>query len=121
MKFFRTLLLLMLCAMLPLSGLAASGLTGACPMMQRSMAMGDGVAMATMMPDCATTKSSPASKAKGVFCKMTAQCQMGCQYLPVASIEVTRPTGVFSRVAFNYTESLSVREPTGLWRPPRAI
>lgn len=120
MKLFRTLILLMLCAMLPLSGLAASGLTGTCPIMQRTMAAGDDAATSSMMPGCDTMKSSSTGKAKGVSCKMTAQCQIGCQYLPVATLEVTRPIGLSIRVAFNYTESLSVREPAGLWRPPRA-
>jgi hypothetical protein len=68
-------------------------------------------------------KSSTAGKAKGkaVFCKMTAQCQIGGQYLPVAALEVTRPAGLSSAIVFNYAQSLTVREPAGLWRPPRAI
>ena len=120
MKLLRTFLLLLLCAVLPISGLAASGLVGECPM-QQSMGMGNGGEMSATMPDCDSMKSSSAGKAKGVFCKMSAQCQIGCQYLPVATLEVTRPAGFSSSVVFNYAQSLSDREPAGLWRPPRAI
>ncbi|WP_429342173.1 hypothetical protein [Paraburkholderia sp. GAS42] len=120
MKFLRTLLLLLLCAALPVSGLAASGLTGACPM-QMSMGSEDGSAMSSEMPGCETMKSSQPGKAKGLFCKVTAQCQLGSLYHPVSRTEVSRPAGLSSPVVFHYAQSLSVREPGGFWRPPRAI
>jgi hypothetical protein len=113
MKILRTFLVLLLCAMLPLTGLAASCLTGECSM-QQSMAMDDGSDMSATMPSCDLTKSSTGSKAKGVFCKMTAQCQFGCQYLPVANPGVARPAGFSSPVVFHYALSLTVREPAGL-------
>jgi hypothetical protein len=120
MKFLRTLLLLLLCAALPISGLAASGLTGECPM-QTSIATDDGSTMSSEMPGCETMKSAPAGKTKGFFCKATAQCQLGSLYHPVNVTEVTRPAGLSSPLVFHYAQSLSVREPAGLWRPPRAI
>src|ERR1700743_3620349 len=101
MKFFRTLLLLLLCAALPISGLAASGLTGECPM-QMSMSSDDGSAMSPDMPGCEATKSPQPGKAKGFFCKATAQCQLGSLYHPVSHAEVTRPAGLSSPVVFHY-------------------
>lgn len=120
MKFFRTLLLLLLCAALPISGLAASGLTGECPM-QMSMGYDDSSAMSSEMPGCETMKSSQPEKAKGSFCKVTAQCQLGSLYHPVSTTEVTRPAGLSIPVVFHYAQSLTVRELAGLWRPPHAI
>jgi hypothetical protein len=120
MKFLRTLLLLLLCAALPISGLAASGLIGECPM-QMSMGADDSNAMSTGMPGCETMKSPSTGKTKGFFCKATAQCQLGSLYHPVAATEVTRPAGLSNPVVFHYAQSLTVREPAGLWRPPRAI
>lgn len=120
MKFLRTLLLLLLCAVLPISGLAASGLTGECPM-QMSMSSDKASAMSSAMPDCEMMKSSQPEKAKGFFCKATAQCQLGSLYHPAPRAEVTRPAGLSSPVVFVYAQSLTVGEPAGLWRPPRAI
>lgn len=89
--------------------------------MQMSMGSGDGSAMSTEMPGCETMKTSQPGKAKGFSCKVTAQCQLGNLYYPVSATEVTRPAGLSSPVVFHYAQSLSVREPAGLWRPPRAI
>jgi hypothetical protein len=114
------MLLLLLCAVLPISGLAASGLTGECPM-QMSMGSNDGNEMSSEMPGCETMKSSQPGKTKGFFCKATAQCQLGSLYYPSPRVEVTRPAGLSSPVVFHYAQSLTVREPAGLWRPPRAI
>jgi hypothetical protein len=118
MKLLRTLFLLLLCAVLPISGLAASGMVGECPM-QQSMAMDEG--MSAVMPGCDSMKSSSSDKAKGGFCKITAQCQFGSLYYPAVTATVSHPTPVGSRVVFHYAHSLIVREPGGLWRPPRAI
>ncbi|WP_084530682.1 hypothetical protein [Burkholderia sp. WSM2232] len=118
MNLLRTLLLLLLCAALPLSGLAASGLTGECPM-QTSVTTSDGGGMSSDMPGCETMNSSQPEKAKGSFCKATAQCQLGSLYHPVSTPEVARPAGLSRPVVFHYVDSLSVREPAGPWRPPR--
>jgi hypothetical protein len=118
MKLLRTILILLLCAVLPISGLAATGMAGECPM-QQSMTMDDG--MSVVMPGCGSMKSSSSDKAKGGFCKMTAQCQFGSLYCPVASATVSQPTAAGSHVTFHFAQSLSVREAGGLWRPPRAI
>jgi len=122
MKFLRTLFLLTLCAMLPLSGLAASGLTGECPM-QQSMAGDVGEHMSTDMSHCDMMKSQSVdkTKVKGVFCKVTAQCQFGSLYHPTGRADVSRPAALVRPIVFHYADSLSVRDPNGLWRPPRAI
>jgi hypothetical protein len=121
MKILRTLLVLLLCVMLPLSGLAASGTTGACPM--ESAMTGDTAAMSADMPGCdsASPMSSEHAKSKVSLCKVSAQCQMGSLYHPVSSPTVTRPAGSFVPVSFHYTQSLSIREPDGLWRPPQSL
>jgi hypothetical protein len=121
MKFIRTLFVLLLCAMLPISGLAASGLTGECPM-QQSVAMQDGIGMSDAMPGCDSMQHSPDSKtSKAGFCKMTAQCQFGSLYYPGAGATIVRPAAPDNRVAFHYSQSLSIRAPDGLWRPPRSL
>jgi hypothetical protein len=89
--------------------------------MRMSMGSDGGSAMSAGMPCCELMKSSQPGKAKGVFCKATAQCQLGNLYHPVSRIEVTRPAGRSNPVVFHYAQSLTVREPAGLWRPPRAI
>ncbi|AKM42887.1 hypothetical protein NL30_23805 [Burkholderia contaminans] len=127
MKFLRTIILLLLCAVLPISGLAASGLTGECPMMQQgmsmSMSMDMDAGMSADMPGCDSMKSSSVdkshAKAKGMACKLTAQCQFGSLYHPAARAEVSRPAAFASTVAFHYAQILPVRDPNGLWRPPR--
>src|SRR5579864_6550798 len=115
MKFLRAFLLLLLCAALPLSGLAASGLTGECPMQMSTSPDDGGSSMSTEMPGCDTMNSSQIEKAKGFFCKATAQCQLGSLYHPVSPTEITRPAGLSSTVVFHYTQSLPVRAPAGLW------
>ncbi|CAB3685579.1 hypothetical protein LMG22037_02704 [Paraburkholderia phenoliruptrix] len=87
--------------------------------MQQSTAMDDG--MSTVMPGCDSLKSTASDKAKGGFCKITAQCQFGSLYHPAVAATVGRPMTMGSRVVFHYAQSLIVREPGGLWRPPRAI
>jgi hypothetical protein len=121
MKFFRTLLLLMLCVMLPISGLAASGTIGECPM-QSSVAMPGSAAMSAAMPGCDSMKPPAEGKAKAGFCKMTAQCQFGSLYYPGVSAAMVRPAAPVDRVVlFHYSQSLSIRAPDGLWRPPRSL
>lgn len=121
MRIIRNFLVLLLCAMLPLSGLAASGLTGQCPMMQTGMAGGDGATVSAAMAECDAMQSTSPGKAKGSLCKTTAQCQMGSLYHPVSVPAAHRPTGLFSSIAFHYTQSLIVHTPDGLWRPPRTL
>jgi hypothetical protein len=112
--------MLWLCAMLPISGLAASGLTGQCPM--QIMANGDGNSMSADMPDCDTMQSTPSTdKTKHPSCKVTAQCQMGSLYHPVSAPVAHRPAGLVSPVIFYYAQSLIVHTPDGLWRPPRSL
>ncbi len=120
MKLLRILLLLLLCAVLPISGLAASGLTGECSM-QGSMASDESNAIPSAMPGCEMMNSSQPEKAKGFSCKATAQCQLGSLYHPAPGINVARPAGLSSPVLFHYANSLTIREAAGLWRPPRAL
>ncbi|KVK86417.1 hypothetical protein WJ47_05845 [Burkholderia ubonensis] len=121
MKLLRTFILVLLCAVLPISGLAASGLTGECPM-QQSMSM-DSASVSADMPGCDSMKSSSVdkAKAKGAFCKVTAQCQFGSLYHPAARVNVSRPAALTSSVVFHYAQTVPVRDPNGLWRPPRLI
>ena len=124
MKLLRTFILLLLCAVLPISGLAASGLTGECPMQHTmSMEADTGMKMSADMSDCDSMKSPAASnakaKAKAMACKVTAQCQFGSLYHPAARVDVTRPAAFASTIVFHYTQSVPVRDPSGLWRPPR--
>ncbi|GAB7537940.1 hypothetical protein AB4851_28885 [Burkholderia sp. 22PA0099] len=124
MKLIRTFLVLLLCAMLPLSGLAASGLAGPCPM-QASMTGAADVSDAGMqgMSDCEGMPSSAAGhgKSAGTLCKMTAQCQAGNLYHPVSLPILSRPAGRVSELRFHYTQACPARSPDGLWRPPRAL
>lgn len=121
MKIIRTFFLLLLCAMLPLSGLAASGLTGQCPM--QSTMSGDAAANAHGMPGCDSMKpaSTAHGKSGGTLCKMTAQCQAGSLYHPVSLPVLSRPAGRASPVRFHYAHACPARGPDGLWRPPRAL
>ncbi|WP_272544879.1 hypothetical protein PPH94_019490 [Burkholderia cepacia] len=122
MKLLRTFILLLLCAMLPISGLAASGLTGECPM-QQSMTMDSDSGMSADMPGCDSMRSSSPGKgtAKGMFCKVTAQCQFGSLYHPTARADVSRPAALTQPIVFHYADSVPVRDPNGLWRPPRLV
>ncbi|KVV52978.1 hypothetical protein WT27_27835 [Burkholderia territorii] len=122
MSLLRIFILSLLCAMLPISGLAASGLIGECPM-QQTMSLGADSGMSSDMPDCDSMKPSPVdkAKAKGVSCKVTAQCQFGSIYHPAAKTDISRPAAFGTSVIFLYTQSLPIRDPNGLWRPPRLI
>jgi hypothetical protein len=122
MKFLRTFVLLLLCAVLPISGLAASGFLGECPIQQTmSMDMGDGMSTDTSSCDMMKSRSVEKTKAKGVFCKVTAQCQFGSLYHSTARASISRPAAFARPVVFHYADSLAVRDPSGLWRPPRSI
>ncbi len=121
MKILRTLIVLLLCAVLPLSGLAASGAAGQCPM-EGVMTTGAVIMSADMAScDSMTPTSGEHGKSKGSLCKVSAQCQMGSLYHPVSIPTVVRPAGPFFPVTFRYIVSLSIRAPDGLWRPPRAL
>ncbi|MEA3097692.1 MAG: hypothetical protein QOF74_1932 [Caballeronia mineralivorans] len=121
MKILRTLFVLWLCAALPLTGLAASGSAGQCPM--QSMTADSGNMMSESMPGCESMATIPGqdSKSKDSLCKMTVQCQMGCMTIPVFAPGVARTAGAYRPMFFHYTQSLFVREPDGLWKPPRAL
>lgn len=121
MKFVRTFLVLLLCAMLPVSGLAAGGPIGQCPM--QTMTNDDAGAMPSAMSGCDGMKSMSDThdKAGGQLCKMTAQCQADSLYHPVSLPVLSRPAGRFNPLRFHYAEAYPFRGPDGLWRPPRAL
>ena len=121
MKILRTLFVLWLCAVLPLTGLAASGSAGQCPM--QSMTHDSGSMMSTAMSDCESmaTLAGQDSKSKDSPCKMSVQCQIGCMSIPVSAPAVARSAGVYRPMFFHFSQSLFVREPDGLWKPPRAL
>lgn len=121
MIILRTLFVLLLCAVLPMSGLAASGLAGQCPM-QASMDSDDGHSMSAEMPDCDTMQSpSSTDKSPHPLCKVTAQCHMGSLYHPESIPIMNRPAGLFTPIIFHYAQSFSARSPDGFWRPPRSL
>lgn len=121
MKILRTLLVLLLCAVLPLSGLAASSATESCPM-QMTMDAGSPGMMEGGVTGCESTKPARDTKSKAPLCKIAAPCQLGNSlYHPAAAPVVPRRATLTIPVQFHYTQSLSVREPDGPWRPPRAI
>ncbi len=128
MKLLRAVLVLLLCAMLPISGLAASGLAGACPM---HMAGVDNATSATAsgamdmqgttdMQDCMTMSDSHDGKVKHPLCKMSAQCEFGSLYYPVDLPRIAQPSHAVAISYFVYAHVFAGRAPDGLWRPPRA-
>ncbi|GAB7538129.1 hypothetical protein [Burkholderia sp. 3C] len=121
MRLLRTLLVLLLCIALPLDALAASGLTGACPM-HDGQAMHGAMPAMTAMSDCDGMATPPPGKPKGCdhACRMSAQCQFGSLHHPAVLAEVRRPAALILPIRFHYAASLAVRDPNGLWRPPRA-
>lgn len=121
MNILRTFFVLLLCAMLPMSGLAASGLTGQCPM-QAGMAEDGGKMPSVEMPDCDAMQSTASpDTARHPLCKAMSQCQMGSLYHPVSAPVTQRPAGLVSPVVFHYAQSLVVHTPDGPWRPPRSL
>ncbi|MEK6350142.1 MAG: hypothetical protein V4764_21850 [Burkholderia sp.] len=120
MRLLRTLLVLLLCIALPLDALAASGLTGACPMHDDAM-QGAMPAMAAMS-GCDGMATLPPGKRNACdhACKMSAQCQFGSLHHPAVLTEARRPAALILPIRFHYAATLAVRDPNGLWRPPRA-
>jgi hypothetical protein len=46
---------------------------------------------------------------------------MGCMSIPVSAPGIARSAGAYRPMFFHYIQSLFVREPDGLWKPPRAL
>lgn len=120
-----------MCAALPLTGLAASGVAGDCPMQMTSMS-GEASAMSNMsdmaassmtmtMDHCDGMPMTSGSKVKGPFCKVAAQCNLGNLYHPALAPEVARAASIVRKTHFSYTDSLRLRAPDGLWRPPTSL
>ncbi|CAB3836360.1 MULTISPECIES: hypothetical protein [Pseudomonadota] len=134
MNFLRRLFVVLLCLMLPLTGMAASGLAGAYAMpMPAAMADDPDCAPMADMPDCATMAqaSSQASLQASPqapshpdghghsACKMTTQCQLGSLYHPTPAPAAYRHVGLASPVTFHYAQPLIVQRLDDFWRPPR--
>lgn len=90
----------------------------------QSMTADSGNTLSQAMPGCESmaTSLSQDNKSKDSLCKMTVQCQMGCMTIPVSAPGgIARTAGAYRPMFFHYTQSLFVREPDGLWKPPRAL
>ncbi|MBI0329169.1 hypothetical protein [Burkholderia plantarii] len=120
MRWLRTLLVLLLCTVLPLSGLAASGFAGACPMQSALQSISlakPGMYDADGMPAAHGGKH----KAGGKSCRMCAQCQFGSLHQPPVHADVSRRAVHGVPVRFHYANTFRTRDPNGLWRPPRPL
>lgn len=121
MRLLRALFVLLLCMVLPITGLAASGLVGPC-LTQMGMQDAHDDAQMNTMPECETMKSSQdSSKSKSPLCKLSVQCQLGSLYHPTPNVDLAHPAGLAISVVFFYVHPLIVREPGGFWRPPRSL
>ncbi|WP_404606325.1 hypothetical protein [Caballeronia udeis] len=87
------------------------------------MSHDSGSTISAAMPDCESMAMAAGqnSKSKDSPCKMTVQCQIGCMSIPVSAPAIARSAGAYRPMFFHYTQSLFVREPDGLWKPPRAL
>lgn len=104
-----------------MTGLAATGLSGPCPM-QKSMLEVHEIAQMVGMPDCDTMESSPdSSLTDSPTCKTSVHCQLGSLYHPAPHADVARPAERLTPVACFYVHPLIVSDPNGLWRPPRTL
>lgn len=132
MRWLRTFLVLLLCTVLPLSGLAASGFVGACPMQSAAQSisltepgMHGAGGMQAVIPVANPSAMPPAHdgkhKAGGKSCRMCAQCQFGSLHQPPVHAGVSPHAAHGVPVRFHYTDSLRTRDPNGLWRPPRLL
>jgi hypothetical protein len=91
--------------------------------MKQSVTHDSGSMMSMAMTDCESMAipASQDSKSKGSPCKMSVQCQIGCMSVPVSTAGIARSAGAYRPMFFHYIQSLFVREPDGLWKPPRAL
>jgi hypothetical protein len=89
----------------------------------KSAMTGDITVMPADMPGCDSMNptSGDHGKSKASLCKMTTQCQMGSLCRPVSSPSIVQPAGSFAPASFRYAQSLSLREPDGLWRPTQSL
>lgn len=123
MKLVRTFILLLLCVVLPINGVAASGLLGNC-VTDVPMSMEQSPSMSADMSDCDSMKSqsSPVNTHDGgMLCKLSAQCQLGTLYPPAFQPSLIHPVVLSGPTLFPYAHSLSSLSPDGLWRPPRLV
>jgi hypothetical protein len=60
-------------------------------------------------------------KSKSPLCKMGVQCQIGCMTIPASVPSVARTAQAYRPVFFHASQTLFVREPDGLWKPPRSL
>jgi len=117
MKIIRIVMLLWLSLMLPITGLAGSGLAGECPMMESGSAMSS---MSMECGDMAMHDMSSKTPTKKAPCNMDAQCHFGGLYHPTVAPE-THSGPVLSYLTHLYSDSPQVGSTDSNWRPPRAV
>ncbi len=132
MRFLRVLFITLLCAVLPISGMAATGVVMDCPIpsaLQMAMAT-EAMDNTQAMNDCmqAMDESAPSQAhsershiGKNVHCKLVVQCQVSSQYIPIPSSGVDTPIAQSRKLVFHYARSLSATALNDLWRPPQAV
>ena len=131
MRFIRVLFITLLCMVLPISGMAATGVVMDCPIpsaMQWQMAaQADDNASASM--DCmqsmeemsASPSHSHSPVGKNVHCKLLLQCQVSSQYVPVPATGVDAPLMQPRKLVFHYAHTLPALSLSDLWRPPQSL
>lgn len=116
MRNMRTLLLLILCLVLPLQGFAALvAFEPHCPMAMPACADAEAVSDDAMARDCCNDADTAAKTGK--LCKTGQECSSGAQCLllpPVVHAVAPAATERFALIS-PFIRTLS---PAGLWRPP---
>ena len=117
MKIIRVVMLLWLSLMLPVSGLASSGLTGQCPMQDDAMSLS---ASGAECGDMAMHDMNSKNAVQKAPCNMDAQCHFGGLYHPVSAPE-THSSPELSYLTPLYSASPQVGSTDNNWRPPRVV
>jgi len=131
MRFIRVFFITLLCMVLPISGMAATGLVMDCPIpsamqMQMAAKMDDNAQMDCMqaMDEAANASASAeqthAPIGKNVHCKLVVQCQVSSQYVPAPATGLDAPLVQARKVVFHYARTLSALPLNDLWRPPQS-
>lgn len=111
-------LLLLLCLVLPLNGLASlAAAATVCPMQSSGMGA-HAVTDNSVQHDCCPEQGSLAEHAKQP-CKNAQQCQTGSP-LMLSVNNASAPTARSNPQHISRLEFLPVQRPGGVWRPPRS-
>ncbi|MCW3478192.1 hypothetical protein OL229_01270 [Neisseriaceae bacterium JH1-16] len=123
MRLVRLFLLFVLSLSLPLVGLAATGTTGGCLMMDSSMTS-NGPALSAPMPkmEGCTQQQDASGKTKGQMdCKIGAECKVGGVYHPAAVPSLSTPQPFSQTVLMSADQVVISHSPNGVWRPPPSL